>query len=363
MRSCAKLRHDSRNNCSSSDKTVRGMLIFNVHGDVGSDPIGPRMGKSGIIAAIRTVYNELSMQPHTHADRHDHQGSLKTALIITSVFLVAEFVGALYTNSLALLADAGHMLTDVAALSLSFFAMRFATRRATPRKTYGFYRVEILAALLNGVFLVLVALYIFYEAYQRFTNPQEVKAGWMLVVAIIGLLANLASAWVLFGKHHHSLNVRGAFFHVLTDAIGSVGAIIASIAIIVSGYQVADPLISILVAVLIIWSSWILIRDAVDILLEGTPAHINIVSLREQLGGVAGVGSVHDLHVWTLTSGVLAMSCHVVAQDENFNRMELLTRVNSVAREDFHIDHTTIQIEEGNITQDLVESCNCHFNA
>ena len=188
------------------------------------------MGKSGIIAAIRTVYNELSMQPHTHADRHDHQGSLKTALIITSVFLVAEFVGALYTNSLALLADAGHMLTDVAALSLSFFAMRFATRRATPRMTYGFYRVEILAALLNGVFLVLVALYIFYEGYHRFINPPAVKADWMLAVAILGLLANIASAWILFGKHHTSLNVRGAFFHVLTDAIGSVNAILASIA-------------------------------------------------------------------------------------------------------------------------------------
>jgi cobalt-zinc-cadmium efflux system protein len=255
------------------------------------------------------------------------------------------------------------MLTDVAALSLSFFAMRFATRRATPRKTYGFYRVEILAALLNGVFLVLVALYIFYEAYQRFTNPQEVKAGWMLVVAVIGLLANLASAWVLFGKHHHSLNVRGAFFHVLSDAIGSVGAIIASIAIIVSGYQMADPLISILVAILILFSSWVLIRDAVDILLEGTPAHINIVSLREQLGCVDGVESVHDLHVWTLTSGVLAMSCHVVAGESDFNRTLLLSRVNDVAREQFHIDHTTIQIEERSIPQEVVDSCNCHFGA
>ncbi len=321
------------------------------------------MGKSGIIAAIGTVYNYLSMQPHTHAHRHDHQGSLKTALIITAVFLVAEFVGALYTNSLALLADAGHMLTDVAALSLSFFAMRFATRRATPRMTYGFYRVEILAALLNGVFLVLVALYIFYEGYHRFINPPPVKADWMLAVAILGLLANIASAWLLFGKHHTSLNVRGAFFHVLTDAIGSVGAILASIAIIVSGYQVADPLISIVVAVLILWSSWILIRDAVDILLEGTPAHINIVSLREQLGDVDGVGSVHDLHVWTLTSGILAMSCHVVAEDSDFSRTELLSRVNDVARERFHISHTTIQIEERNIPQAVVDSCNCHFGA
>src|SRR5262245_34017213 len=171
------------------------------------------------------------MEQHSHANRHDHHraiGNLKTALIITATFLIAEFFGALYTNSLALLADAGHMLTDVAALSLSFFAMRFATRRATPRMTYGFYRVEILAALLNGVFLVLVALYIFYEGYHRFINPPPVKADWMLAVAILGLLANIASAWVLFGKHHASLNVRGAFFHVLTDAIGSVGYLRAS---------------------------------------------------------------------------------------------------------------------------------------
>src|SRR5262245_8831002 len=306
------------------------------------------------------------MEQHSHAKRHDihgARGSLKIALIITATFLIAEFLGALYTNSLALLADAGHMLTDVAALSLSLFAMRFATRRATPRMTYGFYRVEILAALLNGVFLVLVALYIFFEAYQRFRNPPPVKADWMLVVAIVGLLANIASAWILFGKHHGGLNVRGAFFHVLTDAIGSVGAILASVAIIVSGYQIADPMISVVVAILILWSSWVLIRDAVDILLEGTPAHINIVSLREQLGHVDGVGSVHDLHVWTLTSGVLAMSCHVVAEDGHFNRTELLSRVNDVARERFHIDHTTIQIEEGNIPQALVDSCNCHFGA
>jgi cobalt-zinc-cadmium efflux system protein len=305
------------------------------------------------------------MEPHSHAHKHDHgsaRTSLKSALIITSTFLVAEFVGALYTNSLALLADSGHMLTDVAALSLSFFAMRFASRRATPRMTYGFYRVEILAALLNGVFLILVALYIFYEAYHRFLEPTSVKADWMLVVAAFGLLANLASAWILLGKHNESLNVRGAFFHVLTDAIGSVGAILASIAIIMGGYQLADPLISVLVAILILWSSWVLIRDAVDILLEGTPAHINIVNLRKQLGRVNGVGSVHDLHVWTLTSGVLAMSCHVVA-DGNSNRTELLNRVNDVARAGFHIDHTTIQIEERNIPQELVDSCNCHFGA
>jgi len=150
---------------------------------------------------------------------------------------------------------------------------------------------------------------------------------------------------------------------VLTDAVGSFGAVVASIAILVSGYAVADPLISVVVAILILWSSWIVIRDAVDILLEGTPAHINIMNLREQLGGVEGVGSVHDLHVWTLTSGVLAMSCHIVAENDSYNRTNLLARVNGVARERFHIDHTTIQIEECAIPQEPVESCNCHFGA
>lgn len=309
------------------------------------------------------------MKHHGHARARHHEsgqsarGSLKLALIITSTFLVAEFAGALYTNSLALLADSGHMLTDVAALGMSFFAMWFSTKRATPRKTYGFYRVEILAALLNGVFLVLIALYIFYEAYHRFLNPPEVKANWMLVVATAGLLANLASAYLLFGKRHESLNVRGAFFHVLSDAIGSVGAIIASIAIMVGGYRAADPLMSTIVAVLILSSSWILIRDAVDILLEGTPSHINIVSLREQLGRVGGVGSVHDLHVWTLTSGVLAMSCHVVVQGEEFRRGDVLNQINCIAREAFRIDHTTIQIEDANVPQEVFDSCNCHFGA
>src|ERR687888_480851 len=148
---------------------------------------------------------------HRHVARESARGSLKVALLITATFLIVEFFGALYTNSLALLADAGHMLTDVAALSLSFFAMRFSSRRATPRKTYGFYRVEILAALVNGVTLILIALYIFYEAYQRFLDPPEIKAGWMLAIAAIGLLSNLASAYLLFGKHRESLNVRGAF--------------------------------------------------------------------------------------------------------------------------------------------------------
>jgi len=296
--------------------------------------------------------------------RHSHaKNALKPALIITSAFLVAEFIGALYTNSLALLADSGHMLTDVAALSLSLVASWFSTRRATPQKTYGFHRVEILAALLNGVILVLIALYIFYEAYGRLANPPEVQAGWMLLVASVGLVANLVSAWLLFGEHRKSLNVRGAMFHVVSDAIGSAGAIVASLAILLGGYYVADPAISVVVGILILSSSWVLIRDAVDILLEGTPSHVDIVSLQNDLKGVHGVESVHDLHVWTLTSGVLAMSCHVVMSDERLSRNLVLAEVNGLARERFRIDHTTVQIEESGAQESGMDSCDCHFGA
>jgi cobalt-zinc-cadmium efflux system protein len=298
----------------------------------------------------------------THRQHHAHT-ALKPALIITASLMIAEFVGALYTNSLALLADSGHMLTDVAALSLSLAAAWFATRRATPKKTFGFYRVEILAALLNGVILILIALYIFYAAYQRLLDPPEVEAGWMLVVACVGLLANVLSAFLLFGEHRHSLNVRGALFHVISDGIGSAGAIIASVVILFTGYYAADPAISILVGLLILGSSWILIRDAVDILLEGTPAHVDIVSLQSELRGISGVESVHDLHVWTLTSGVLAMSCHVVIPKGELSRNNVLAEIKGLSRERFHIDHTTVQIEEPGSAESVLDSCNCHFGA
>lgn len=300
---------------------------------------------------------------HSHHVGRSARSSLKLALIITTIFLVAEFVGALYTNSLALLADSGHMVTDVAALSLSLAATWFSTRRATPQKTFGFYRVEILAALLNGVFLILISLYIFYEAWSRLTNPAEIKAGWMLVVAIIGLLANLASAYLLYGNRSESLNVRGAFFHVLGDTVGSVGAVIASLAILFGGYVIADPIISAVVGVMILASSWILIRDAVDILLEGTPSHVNIVTLQDQLKEIAGVGSVHDLHVWTLTSGVLAMSCHVVMANETFSHSSVLTIVKAIARDKFQINHTTVQIEDASTTEEFMDSCDCNLGA
>ncbi len=307
---------------------------------------------------------------HAHPQNsspHERDGSagrsLRTALVITAAVLVIELIGGIYSNSLALLADAGHMFTDVAALSLSSFAIWFAAKPATPRKTYGFYRVEILAALLNGVFLVLVALFVLHEAYDRMLNTPAVRSELMLLVASGGLLANLASAYILFSKQSESLNVRGAFFHVLSDALGSVGAIVASLLILFMGWNFADALISAIVAVLILSSSWILIRDAVDILLEGTPSHINLTTLKEQLVGADGVMSVHDLHVWTLTSGVVAMSCHIVVDEGDSGRIDFLGRVNRIAHDRFRIDHTTIQVEQADLTGQDGEPCNCHFGA
>ena len=307
---------------------------------------------------------------HTHrqdgssdADAREAGGSLRAALIITASVLVFEFIGGIYSNSLALLADAGHMLTDVGALSLSYFAIWFANRPATTRKTYGFYRVEILAALLNGVFLVLISLYIFYEAYQRLLVPPSVKGDLMLVVASGGLLANLASAYILFQKQSESLNLRGAFYHVLADALGSIGAIAASLAIIFFGWNWADAVISGVVAVLILSSSWFLIREAVDVLLEGTPSHINLMTLKDHLLSADGVSSVHDLHVWTLTSGVVAMSCHVVVDEDSVRQSNILGCVREIAHESFEIDHTTIQIEQNGSNGKDFESCDCNFGA
>jgi cobalt-zinc-cadmium efflux system protein len=305
-----------------------------------------------MIAAVMSSHSGLHTDNYPQSPKErtrNASGSLRTALVITATVLVIELVG--------------HMFTDVAALSLSFFAIRFATRPATPRKTYGFYRVEILAALLNGVVLVLISMFIFYEAYQRLMEPQPVRGNLMLLVASGGLLANLVSAYVLFRIQAQSLNVRGAFIHVLSDALGSIGAILASLAIIFFGWNSADAVISAIVAVLILSSSWLLIRDAVDVLLEGAPAHINLTTLKDNLLGAQEVLSVHDLHVWTLTSGVVAMSCHVVVGEDNRAQSDVLNRVREIVHKRFQIDHTTIQIENGGPNGEEFESCDCHFGA
>ena len=248
------------------------------------------------------------------------------------------------------------MLTDATALALSLFAIWFTRRPATPEKTYGYFRVEILAALVNGAGLVLLAFFIIYEAFERFFEPEEVKGLQMLMVASLGFAANLVCAWVLRGSHQDNLNIRGAFLHVIGDALGSLGTIGAGLLILFWEAFWADPLVSVLVSILILWSAWKLVRDSLLVLLEGTPSHVNLLAMKEQLCEVEGVESVHDLHVWTLTSGVHAMTCHAVVGGEN-DRHRVLQSLSAISREHFHVHHTTIQIEEEDLRDSETKFC------
>jgi len=271
---------------------------------------------------------------------------LAIALVITAVFLVAEVIGGLLTNSLALLADAGHMATDVAALALALFAVWLARRPATPQRSFGFYRVEILAALVNAATLVAISFYIFWEAFQRLGEPPEVDSGPMLMVAIAGLGANAASAWVLMrgGGHQESLNIRGAFLHVIGDMLGSVGAIIAALVMLATGWYLADPILSAGIGLLILWSSWRLMRESVEVLLEATPSTISSREVQQAVAEVDGVVGVHDLHIWTVTSGLIAMSGHIEVTGER-EWASLLVELTDLLRDRFGIAHVTLQPE------------------
>lgn len=271
------------------------------------------------------------------------------ALVMTALFFVAEVVGGILSNSLALLADAGHMFTDVAALALSLFVAWFSRQPATPEKTYGYLRWEVLAAFLNGAVLLLVSAGIVWEAALRLREPEPVASGTMLLVATGGLLTNAVSAWLLHADHHHSLNVRGAYLHVLGDLLGSVGAVGAALLIRTTGWLVVDPLVSLLVTALIIRSAWRLVRESVDVLLESTPAHISLGAVRDRLQSMEGVHSVHDLHVWTVTSGMIAMSAHAIIPDTALHQRFLEQSVDAMRA--LGIGHVTIQVEREEICQ------------
>lgn len=266
--------------------------------------------------------------------------------MITAGIMILEFVGGLITNSLALLSDSGHMLSDAGALALSLAAMWFAARPSSPSKTFGFHRFEILAALLNGISLFVIAGFIIAEAVKRFAEPPTVASGSMMIIAAIGLLSNLASAWFLMrkGDVEGNLNVRSAYLHVLGDALGSVGAIVAGLLMILFSWYIADPIISVIVALLILKSAWGIITSTVHILMEGTPPSIDPAQVTSVLLGIEGVQEVHDLHIWTITSGLDSLSCHIVIRDGADGQLVLQTAIHEIA-EQFGIEHTTIQIE------------------
>jgi len=296
---------------------------------------------------------------HTHAGsvRTDRKyGRLVFALALTSVYMVAEAVGGWLSNSLALIADAGHMLTDVAALSLTLLAFWFASRPATSRKTYGYYRLEILAAFVNGVALVLLSFWVIYEAILRWRSPQEIRAFEMTGVAIGGLIVNIIVAKMLHADHQHDLNMRGAFLHVIGDLLGSVAAIAAGVLIVAFGWLWADALCSILISGIIIFGAWRLVSDSVNILLEGTPRHIDFARVEEVLLATDGVTGVHDLHVWTISSGIDALSAHINHADA-VSHSDLLAAVRDRLNENFGIGHLTIQMETSANEAETVYVC------
>jgi cobalt-zinc-cadmium efflux system protein len=289
---------------------------------------------------------------HSHHHGHHHHGGrasrnrrrLAFTLVLAAVYMLAELIGGLVTGSLALLADAGHMLSDAAALGLSLFAMWIAQRPPTSQRTWGYYRTEILAALANGAALVAISAFVLFEAFDRFRHPPEVDAPLMMAIACGGLIVNLVGLYILSGGRSESLNVRGAWLHVLSDALGSVQAIAAGALIWAFDWRWADPAASVLIALLVVWSAWGLLRETVGVLMEGAPRHIDVDEVRNSLMAIPGVIGVHDLHVWTITSGMESLSAHVVVEDASSHCAKLV-EVRSTLHDRFGIDHLTIQIE------------------
>jgi cobalt-zinc-cadmium efflux system protein len=268
---------------------------------------------------------------------------LRVALAITATFLVAEVIGGLVSNSLALLADAGHMLTDVAALALSLFVAWFSRQPHEPRRTFGYLRWEILAAFLNGATLLLLSTWIAFEAVMRLSEPVPVASGLMLAVAVVGIVANVAAARILHPASASSLNMRGAYLHVIGDLLGSVATVTAALLVRFTGWLIADPIASLLMTLLIVRGAWRLVRESIDVLLESTPAHISLGKVRQQLETIPGIESVHDLHVWAVTSGVVAMSVHAIVREPE-RHQHVLEHVHDAMRL-FGIHHVTVQLE------------------
>lgn len=302
----------------------------------------------------------MSAQRHRHDGHAHHSGHAAHAhgshgrdapgrrllwvLSLTAVFMVAEVVGGILSNSLALLADAGHMFTDVAALALSAFAMRLARRPPTTKRTFGLVRLEIFAALLNGAALLAISGFIFFEAWERLREPVEIDGGVMLVVAALGLAVNVLGAVLLHAHAHDNLNVRGAYLHVLGDLLGSVGAITAGVIVLTTGWTPVDPIVSAVIGLLILYSAWHLVREAADVLLESVPSHVDMEAILADLSGVDGLDDIHDVHVWTLTSGFVALSAHGVI-DDPVQHTRILDDVRERMRR-HGIEHVTFQIEQ-----------------
>ena len=281
---------------------------------------------------------------HEHRDTTVEQHAVRSGLALTAILAVGELAGGWWTNSLSLATDGMHVVADAAALALTAFALWISQRPADATKTFGYYRAEILAAFVNGVVLCVLIVFVVVAAVGRLFDPPAVAARGALGIAAFGLLVNVVVAYRLHAHQHRSLNLRGAYLHVISDLLGSIGAVGASAVMLATGWMAADGVASLLIAALVLRTAWQLVREAVDVLMEAVPAHIDVEALRRALEGVAGAREVHDLHVWSLTTGRYALSAHAVI-DECVADDALLTAMAATCARDFHIDHVTIQIE------------------
>ncbi len=272
--------------------------------------------------------------------------ALGIAIGVTAAIMAVEFIGGILSNSLALMSDAGHMLTDIMSLALSLIALQLTTRTPSSTRTYGLYRMEIIAALVNGTTLILISLYIFYEAYKRFTASEVVEVRTMLVVAAIGLVANIIAALAMMRGSRENLNIRGAYLHILGDAFSSLGVIVGGVIIYFTNWYIVDPIISVVICLVILRGAFILVKDAVHILLEAVPKDINLERVQTSLKSIPGVKDLHHLHLWTITSGVHALSAHVLIDDILMSHTRhILQDINSLLSREYLISHTTIQFE------------------
>ena len=284
--------------------------------------------------------------PHPHSGRQATTRRMALALFITLGFVFVEAVAGVIANSLALLTDAAHNLTDVIALALSWYAIRLTMRPANSGKTFGYHRAGILVALFNSTTLVLIALGIFYEAYQRLLNPPEVEGGLLTIVAAIAFGVNIVTAWLVKQGSDDDLNQRSAFIHLAGDALSTLGALIAGVLIMLTGWMILDPLVSVFIGLLIVWNAWLIIRESVEILLEGTPRDIDVEVLVKDIQQVTGVRGVHDLHVWSITQSMRALSAHVLVDDEPISVGAGIQRqINEVLQQQYNVAHATLQLE------------------
>lgn len=290
------------------------------------------------------------MAHNRSTDNHQETTSsyrrLKITLVIVLAIMAAEVLGGILSNSLALLSDAGHMLVDALALGLSLFAMRVARRPPTATKTFGYHRVEILAALANGTILVLLSVFIFYEAYQRFLEPPVVKTPLMLTIAVIGLFANVGGVLLLNRASRRSLNIRAAYWHIIGDTIASAGVITAGIIIWLTGYYVADAIASVVIGMIILWGAVRIVGESADVLLEAVPKHIETSEVIDFIRNIPGVNEVHDIHIWTITSNIYALSAHLVIDDQMVSKsLDIVKTVRQGLARRYNISHTTLQLE------------------